>query len=126
MTMAVRSQIPERRVITPRGKRAKGQATIELALVLPFIIWLMFYTFNAFYTIHTGHVFERYAAMNLWMAVDNRAQFVMDDVRNQLHNKSFMAIQFMGINGDLPRRKIISGPIQINSVVGVCREPGCQ
>jgi len=105
---------------------AKGQATIELALALPFLIWLIFYTLNAFHSMHTAHVAQKYAAMSLYDRVGNRAKFVVDDREGQLHGKEFMAVQYLSENGNLPERKILFGPIRINAVVGICREPACR
>lgn len=127
MTMAVKEHIEISPIIATRHKqRKKGQATIELALTLPFIIWLITYTFQAYYTVHTAHVSQRYAAMNLYQRLNNRAQFVMDDVNNQLHNRSFMAVKYVDSGGDVPERKILFGPVRPSNVVGICREPACQ
>lgn len=110
-------------------KNRKGQATIEMAMSLPIIITLIFYTINAYYSVHTAHVGQRYAAMNLYQRLNNRSKFVMDDIGDggqaQLHNKNFMAVQYGDTGGEAPRRKILLGPIQINTTVGICREPGC-
>ena len=103
----------------------RGQAAIEMALSLPFIIWLFFYTLNAFYSIHTSHVSQRYAAMNLYQRLNNRAKFVMDDQTGDLHNNTFMAVRYNTPGGDAPKRKILFGPMDVKSVVGICREPGC-
>lgn len=109
------------------AKKNRGQATIEMALALPIIITLIFYTINAYYTIHTAHVGQRYAAMNLYQRLNYRSKFVMDDLNNkaQLHNKTFMAVQYGDTEAAPPKRKIIQGPVEINNVVGICREPGC-
>ena len=106
-------------------KNSRGQAVIEMALSLPFLIWLLYYTINGFYSIHTAHVAQKYAAMNLWQRVNNRSKFVMDDVSKQLHNREFMGVRYTEPDGTLPRRKIIRGPVPIFNVVGICREPGC-
>jgi hypothetical protein len=108
------------------GRRQKGQAAIEMALSLPFVIWLIYYTINAFYSIHTAHVAQKYAAMGLYTRLDNRAKFVVDDVADQLVPVDYMAVQYLDDQGGPPRRKIIKGPTQINSIIGICREPGCQ
>ncbi len=111
---------------TAAEKRTRGQATIEMALSLPFIMWLIFYTINAFYAIHTAHVAQKYAAMNLWQRVNNRSKFVMDDVSRQLHNREFMAVKYNDSDGVAPRRRINAGTFPILNVVGICREPGCR
>ncbi len=103
----------------------RGQATIELALSLPFLIWLIFYAINAFHTLHTSHVGQKYAAMSLYERTSNRAKMVVDDRENQVHGREFMAVQYMDANGGAPKRKILVGPSDVNVVVGVCREPGC-
>lgn len=109
-----------------REKRTeKGQATIELALALPFLIWLIFYALNAFHTLHTSHIGQKYAAMALYERTSNRAKFVIDDRDNRVHGREFMAVQYVDTNGAAPRRKILVGPSQVNTVVGICREPGC-
>jgi len=105
--------------------KIRGQAVIELALTLPFLIWLIYYMLNAFYAVHTSHVAQRYAAMGLYQRLNNRAQFVMDDVANQLHNQNRMAVEYLDTDGEIPRRKIFLGPVEINTAVGICREPGC-
>lgn len=110
---------------TKKRHAQKGQATIELALSLPFLIWLIFYTINAFHTLHTSHVGQRYAAMSLYERTANRAKIVVDDRENRLHNREFMAVQYMDKNGGKPKRKILVGPSDVNAVVGICREPAC-
>ena len=106
-------------------KNQKGQAAIEMALMLPFVIWLLYYTINAFHAIHTAHVAQKYAAMALHSRLANRAKFVVDDVDKNLVNSSYMAVQFLDQNGNAPRRKIIRGPTTMNNIIGVCREPDC-
>lgn len=111
-------------------KKNKGQAAVEVALSLPFLIWLLYYTINGFYTIHTAHTAQKYAAMNLWQRVNHRSKFVMDDFENnragRLHNREFMGVRYTEPDGTLPRRKIIRGPVPIFNIVGICREPGCK
>lgn len=111
------------------SRKRRGQAVIELALTLPFLIWLIYYTINAFYSVHTAHIGNKYAAMNLYQRLNNRAQFVMDDYDSKptgrLHNSNSMAVQYLDKDGQAPRRKILIGPIQLDTVVGICREPGC-
>ena len=109
------------------NKNRRGQATIEMAMSLPIIITLIFYTINAYYSVHTAHVGQRYAAMNLYQRLNNRSKFVMDDMggQTQLHGKDFMAVQYGDTQGEAPRRKILLGPIPITTTVGICREPGC-
>lgn len=106
-----------------KEKKTSGQAAIELALALPFLIWLLFYTFNAFYLLHTSHVGQKYAAMSLYDRMANRAKFVTDETDKNLHNREFMAVQYTDTNGKPPVRKILVGPAIINNVVGICREP---
>jgi hypothetical protein len=108
-----------------RRKSRRGQATIELAMSLPFLIWLIFYAINAFHTLHTAHVAQKYAAMSLYERTSNRAKFMVDDRENQVHGREFMAVQYMDANGGAPKRKILVGPSNVNVVVGVCREPAC-
>jgi hypothetical protein len=108
-----------------RAKDTKGQSTIEMALALPIIITLIFYTINAYYSVHTAHVGQRYAAMGLYQRLNHRSKFVMDDVDGELHGKDFMAVQYSDTEGNPPERKILIGPIRINTTVGICREPGC-
>jgi hypothetical protein len=107
----------------------KGQAAIEAALAIPFLIYLMYYTINAFQAIHTSHTGEKYAAMNMYQRLDNRSKFIVDDVANTLIDKTFIAVQWGDVSGNAPRRRILLehvGAMQINNVVGICREPGCQ
>lgn len=108
-------------------KRAsqRGQATIEMAMCLPIIITLIFYTINSYYSIHTAHVGQRYAAMNMYQRLNNRSKFVVDDVANQATGKNFIAVKYGDTEGNTPKRKILLGPIDINTTVGICREPGC-
>jgi hypothetical protein len=106
------------------GRRQSGQATIEMALSLPFLIWLIYYTINAFITIHTSHIAQKWAANDLYERLQNRAQFVADEELNQLANRTFLAVKYMD-QGNVPTRKILFGPILINNAVGICREPAC-
>ncbi len=103
----------------------KGQATIELALSLPFLIWLIFYAINAFHSLHTSHIGQKYAAMSLYERTSNRAKIVVDDRENRAHGREFMAVQYLDANGATPKRKILVGPSEVNAVVGICREPAC-
>jgi hypothetical protein len=105
-------------------KNSKGQAAIEMALSLPFIIWLIYYTINAFYMIHSGHVAQKYAAMGLYQRLNNRAKYVVDDVANSTFNRGYMAVRYTEPEGDAPLRKILIGPNRINNIVGICRDPG--
>jgi hypothetical protein len=109
-------------VLKSNRKTQSGQAAIEMALALPFLIWLLFYTFNAFHLLHTAHVAQKYAAMSLYDRIANRAKFVIDE-REGLHNREFMAVRYTDENGRPPVRKILVGPATINTIVGICREP---
>lgn len=106
--------------------RQRGQAVVEMALAMPFLIWLIYYTLNAFYTIHTSHIAQKYSAMNLYQRLSNRSKFVIDDVEQKVVGRKFMAVQYMepGTNRP-PQRKIIAGPNQVNNIVGICREREC-
>lgn len=107
----------------------KGQAAIETGLALPFLIFLLYYTINAFHSLHTGHVGQKYAAMNMYQRLNHRAQFAVDDVANQVVNKSFIAVQYTDAEGDIPRRRILLDPVvptRVLNVVGICREPDCE
>ena len=106
-------------------KNRNGQAAIEMALSLPFLIWLMYYTINAFYMIHSSHTAQKYAAMGLYQRLDNRSKFVVDDVTNSTFTKSFMAVRYTDTEGNLPLRKILVGPTRVNNIIGICREPDC-
>jgi Flp pilus assembly protein TadG len=105
-----------------------GQAAVETALALPFLIYLLYYTINAFYSVHTGHIAEKYAAMNLYERLDNRAQFAVDGVAKRVFEKTFMAVQYTDVEGNAPKRRILLTPrfpTSLNVVAGICREPGC-
>lgn len=105
----------------------KGQAVIEMALSLPFIIWLIYYTINSYYALRTAQVGQKYAAMNLHQRLDHRAIFVVDGVERQLATKNFLAVQYQNAEGGTtPKRKIVRGPINIETIVGICREPECK
>lgn len=112
-------------MLKTKRRNEKGQATIELALALPFLIWLIFYTINAFHTLHTSHIGQKYAAMALYERTANRAKFIVDDRENKVHGREFMAVQYQDANGRNPQRKILVGPSEVSSIVGICREPGC-
>lgn len=106
----------------------RGQAAVEMAFALPFLIWLIYYTINAFHTIHTSHIAQKYAAMNLYQRLSNRSKFEVDEVAQKLHNKGYMAVRYTDPNGEAPKRKILlqtNNPPQALNVVGVCKEPGC-
>lgn len=110
-----------------RINRERGQSTIELAVALPFLLWLIFYMFNAFYSIHTGHVGQRYAAMSVYSRLDHRAKFVIDGEEPGVDvGTEFMAVQHLDANGQLPTRKILKGPTQISTIIGICREANCR
>lgn len=106
---------------------SQGQAVVEMALAMPFLIWLIYYTLNSFYMIHTSHVAQKYSAMNLYQRMNNRGKIVVDDVNNhQVVNRQFMAVQYQEPDQNrVPQRKIISEPKPMNNVVGICRDPGC-
>lgn len=124
--MAVEYQKLIRRVMRRNALGKGGQATIEMALTLPFLIWLISYTFNAYYMMHSAHVGQKYAAMHLYKRLNHRAQFVMDDVDNALHGKKFMAVQYVDESGELPKRRIMFAPREMDNVVGLCREADCR
>lgn len=115
-------------MVVNKLKCKKGQAAIETALALPFLIFLLYWTLNSFHAIHTSHIAQKYAAMNMYQRLDNRAQFVVDGVEDRPIGKNFIAVQFMNQNGEAPKRRILLGTgfnVEVNSVVGICREPGC-
>jgi hypothetical protein len=108
-------------------KGRKGQAVVEMAFAMPFLIWLVYYTLNAFYTIHTSHVAQKYSVMNLYQRINNRSKIIVDDVAGRPFSKEFMAVQYLDPSSNRqPQRKIISTPRPVNNIVGICREPGCQ
>jgi len=103
----------------------KGQAAIETAFALPFIIWLLYYTLNAYHSLHTAHVAQKYAAMNLYQRLDNRAKFTVDQFSNTLYRRNYMAVQYTEDGEALPRRRILlegSDGLQIDGTIGICRE----
>ena len=104
-----------------------GQAVVEMALAMPFLIWLIYYTLNSFYTIHTSHIAQKYSAMNLYQRLDNRSQFTVDNFQTKRAvSRSFFAVEYADPEtGRSPQRKILAGPNNVNNVVGICREPGC-
>ena len=96
-----------------------------MALAMPFLIWLMYYTVNAFHAIHTSHIAQKYAAMNVYQRLNNRSKFAVDDVAHTTFTKTFIGVRYTDEEGRPPRRKINSGTINVNNVVGICREPDC-
>ena len=107
-------------------KQNRGQAVVEMAISLPFIIWLIYYTIQGYLAMRTAQVGQKYAAMNLHQRIDHRAIFVVDGVRRQLANRNFLAVQYQNPeDGKTPKRKIVRGPISIETTVGICREPRC-
>jgi len=110
-------------------KNSKGQAVVEMALSLPFLIWLIYYTINAYYSMRTAHVGQKYAALNLYQRADYRAKFLVDKVSDpagRLATRNFLAVQYQNFDGrNTPKRKIVKGPISIETTVGICREPRC-
>ena len=110
-------------------KNRKGQAVVEMAIALPFIIWLIYYTINSYYSMRTAQVGQKYAAMNLHQRLDYRAIFVVDkieDQRGRLATKNFLAVQYQSQDQrNTTKRKIVKGPISIETTVGICREPRC-
>jgi Flp pilus assembly protein TadG len=106
--------------------RQRGQAVVEMALAMPFLIWLIYYTLNAFYTIHTSHIAQKYSAMNLYQRLGNRSKIVVDDVEQKVVGRKFMAVQYMDPESNrLPERKINTGRNPVNNIVGICREREC-
>lgn len=115
-------------MVVKKLKSVRGQAAVETALALPFLIYLMYYTINAYHSLHTGHVAEKYAAMNMYERLDNRAQFAVDGVDKRVFDKTFIAVQYTTAEGNAPRRRILLTPrfpTSINVIAGICREPGC-
>lgn len=111
-----------------KKNKTSGQAAIETALALPFLIYLFYYTLNAFHAIHTSHVGQKWAAMNLYTRLNNRSKFVIDGVENVLFGRTFMAVQYVDANGAQPKRRILietGGGVPVYTAVGVCREPAC-
>jgi len=105
---------------------SRGQAVVEMALSLPFLIWLIYYTLNAFYTIHTSHIAQKYSAMNLYQRLNFRSKIAVDDIAAQPVSREFIAVEYREPDANrVPQRKIIAGPNPVNNRVGICREPGC-
>lgn len=112
-------------------KSEKGQAVVEMAISLPFIIWIIYYTLNAYYTMRTSQVGQKYAAMSLHQRVDYRAIYAVDKrvepERGRIAAREFMAVQYQDFRDqNTPKRKIIKNPISIETTIGICREPGCR
>lgn len=110
-------------------RNRRGQAAIETGLALPFFIFLLYYTINAFHAMHTSHVGQKYAAMNMYQRLNHRAQFAVDDVANQIISKQYIAVQYTDAEGEVPKRRILLDPVvptRILNVVGICREPDCK
>lgn len=106
-------------------KNNRGQAAVEMAFSLPLLIWLTYYVINAYYSMHTNHVAQKYAAMGMYQRLNNRAQFAVDDVANSVVNRSFIAVQYTDVEGNVPLRKITIGPMRVINSAGICREPDC-
>ena len=103
-----------------------GQAAIETGLALPFLIYLLYYTINAFHSIHTAHVGQKFAAMNLYQRLANRSKFSVDSLARDVHGREYMAVQYTDTGGASPRRRILlepQGPTQIINSVGICKDP---
>lgn len=106
----------------------QGQAAVEMAFALPLLIWLIYYTINAFLTIHTSHVAQKAAAISLYQRLANRAKFEVDEVAGTTHGNAFMAVQYTDPSGAAPQRKILlqtENPPRALNVVGICKEPVC-
>ncbi len=105
-----------------------AKAAIEMGLALPFMIYLLYYTVNAFHSMHTSHVGQRAAAMDMYQRLGFRAQFAVDDVADRTFDRTFIAVQYTDQDGNVPRRRIIldspQGTRMLN-IIGICREPGC-
>lgn len=115
-----------RNVLKMKLRNKRGQAAIETALALPFVIALIYYTLNAYHSISTAQTGQKFAAMNLYQRLQNRAKFVVDAKANDLHGREYMAVQYTDSNGALPRRRILlegSAGSEINVSIGVCKEP---
>ncbi|NDG27219.1 MAG: hypothetical protein EB120_08600, partial [Proteobacteria bacterium] len=83
-------------------------------------------TLSSFLVLRTAQVGQKYAANNLHQRLDHRAIFVVDGVKRSLANRNFLAVQYRNIDGNTtPKRKIVRGSIEIDTVVGICREPRC-
>ena len=111
-----------------KSKKRSGQATIETALALPFLIWLLYYTLNAFQYIHTHHVGQKFAAMNMYERLANRAKFSVDAKADQVHSSDFIAVRYTDPEGNPTRRNILDSGnnTTVNTVIGICKEPSCQ
>ncbi len=108
-----------------RIQNRKGQAVIEMTMAMPFLIWLMYYTINAFYSVHSSHIAQKYAAMNMYQRLNNHSKFAVDDFEDRAFDREFIAVRYTDPDGKIPQRKILVGPNSVNNVVGICREPGC-
>jgi hypothetical protein len=104
----------------------KGQAVVELAFALPIMVLLIAYMLNAYLMMHTTHVSQRYAGMNVLARTNHRAQLVFDDVDRTEVTRGFMAVQALDDDGQAPRRRIILNDRELVSIVGICREPSRQ
>jgi len=120
--------VREKKSLLAYLRSRNGQAAIETGLALPFFIFLLYYTINAFHAMHTAHVGQKYAAMNMYQRLGNRAQFAVDDLEQRVVTKQFIAVQYTTPDGGVPQRRILLDPVvptRILNVVGICREPEC-
>lgn len=104
----------------------KGQAVVELAFALPVMVLLIAYTLNAYLMMHTTHVSQRYAVMNVLARANHRAQLVFDDVDRSEVTRGFIAVKALDDDGQAPRRRIVLNDRELVSIVGICREPSRQ
>lgn len=106
-----------------QGAGIRGQAVVELAFALPVLVLLIAYTLNSYLMMHTSHVGQRYAAMNVLARANHRAQLVFDDVDRTEVTSGFIGVQALDEDQAPPKRRIILNDKDIVSIMGICREP---
>lgn len=103
------------------NKNQKGQAIIELLIVLPILFFIMIFSFQIFKSIYSAQITQELARSLLLREVNNRANGWIGMPSREVMSLPSSPIQTRGLpllEGESP-----SGSVTIK--IGICRDNNC-
>ena|SRR3989338_10513498 len=104
-----------------KGQAQRGQAIVELLILLPILFFMMIFSFQIFKAISSAQVAQETARSLFLRGVNNRANGWVGMPSREVMNLPSSSIQTQGLpllEGDTP-----SGAINIK--IGICRDTNC-
>jgi|SRR3989338_8012262 len=102
-------------------RRSKGQAIVELLIVLPILFFMMIFSFQIFKAIYSAELTQELARSSFLRELNNRANGWIGMPPREVMRLPSSSVQTRGL--PLLEEETPSGAIDIK--IGICREPNC-